>query len=190
MILPVVAYGHPVLKKVAEDIPADYPGLKELIENMWETMYQSDGVGLAAPQVNRSIRAIVIDASAFDEKYPETKHFKKAFLNARIYKEEGDEYSFNEGCLSFPGLREDILRKPVIHMTYMDENFVEYDEWFDGVIARIIQHEYDHIEGIVFVDRIPSLKKLLLKRRLSDISKGNVEVAYRMLFPQVKKGRK
>ena len=190
MILPVVAYGHPVLKKVAEEIPVDYPHLNELIGNMWETMYQSDGVGLAAPQVNRSIRLIVIDASAFAEKYPESEHFKKAFLNPKIYKEEGDDFSFNEGCLSFPGLREDILRKPVIYMRYMDENFVEHDERFDGVIARIIQHEYDHIEGIVFVDRIPSLKRMLLKRRLTDISKGNVEVSYKMLFPQIKKRRR
>ncbi|MEI6173714.1 MAG: peptide deformylase [Bacteroidota bacterium] len=190
MTLPVVAYGHPVLKKVAEEIPSDYPDLKGFIENMWETMYQSDGVGLAAPQVNRSIRLIVIDASAFMEKYPETEFFKKVLINAQIYKEEGEEFSFNEGCLSFPGLREDIVRKPVIHIRYLDENFVEHDERFDGVIARVVQHEYDHIEGIVFVDRIPSLKKMLLKRRLSDISKGNVEVSYKMLFPQVKKGRR
>jgi peptide deformylase len=190
MILPVVAYGHPVLKKVAEDVAPDYPGLKEFIDNMWETMYVSDGVGLAAPQVNRSLRIFVIDASAFTEKHPETEHFKKAFINAVIYKEEGDEFSFNEGCLSFPGLREDILRKPVIYIRYMDENFVEHDERYDGVIARIIQHEYDHIEGIVFVDRIPSLKKMLLKRRLADISRGNVEVAYKMMFTLVKKGRK
>jgi peptide deformylase len=190
MILPVVAYGHPVLKKVAENISLDYPGLKQFIADMWETMYVSDGVGLAAPQVNRSVRLFVIDASAFAEKYPETEHFKMAFINAELYREEGDEFSFNEGCLSFPGLREDILRKPVINIRFLDENFVEHDERYDGVIARIIQHEYDHIEGIVFVDRIPTLKKMLLKRRLTDISKGNVEVAYRMLFPQFKKGRK
>ena len=190
MILPVVAYGHPVLKKVAEDITPDHPNLNQFIADMWETMYISDGVGLAAPQVNRSIRLFVIDAAAFAEKYPGSENFKKAFLNAYIYNEEGDEFSFNEGCLSFPGLREDIMRKPVIHIRYMDENFVEHDEVYDGVIARVIQHEYDHIEGIVFVDRITSLKKMLLKRRLSDISKGNVDVAYRMMFPQIKKGRK
>jgi peptide deformylase len=190
MILPVVAYGHPVLKKIAEDIVPDYPDLKQFIADVWETMYESDGVGLAAPQVNRAIRLFVIDASPFAEKYPETEHFKKAFLNARIYKEEGDEYSFNEGCLSFPGLREDIMRKPVIHIRYLDENFVKHDDRYEGVIARVIQHEYDHIEGIVFVDRIPSLKKMLLKRRLTDISKGNVDVAYRMLFPQLKRGKK
>ncbi len=190
MILPVVAYGHSVLKRVSDPIDSGYPGFNEFLENMWETMYQSDGVGLAAPQVNRSIRVFVIDASAFAEKFPESKNFKKAFINAQIYKEEGEEYSFNEGCLSFPGLREDIMRKPVIYLKYMDENFIEHDERFDGVIARVIQHEYDHIEGIVFVDRIPSLKKMLLKRRLSDISKGNVEVSYRMLFSLVKKGRR
>ncbi len=190
MILPVVAYGHPVLKKVAETITPDYPDLNQLIADMWETMYVSDGVGLAAPQVNRSIRLFVIDASAFEEKYPGTGNFKKAFLNAEIYKEEGEEFSFNEGCLSFPGLREDIMRKPVVHIRYMDENFVEHDEMYEGVIARVIQHEYDHIEGIVFVDRVTSLKKMLLKRRLSDISKGNVDVAYRMLFPQLKRGKK
>ncbi len=190
MILPFVAYGHPVLKKVAEPVAPDHPDFKEFLENMWETMYQSDGVGLAAPQVNRSIRVIVIDASAFTEKFPESEHFKKALINAHIYKEEGEEYPFNEGCLSFPGLREDIMRKPVIHIRYQDENFVEHDETYDGVIARIIQHEYDHIEGIVFVDRLPSLKKMLLKRRLSDISRGNVEVSYRMTFPQLKRGRK
>lgn len=190
MILPVVAYGHPVLKKVAENIPRDYPGLDQFIADLWETMYVSDGVGLAAPQVNRSIRLFVVDASAFAEKYPEASQFKKAFINADIYHQEGDEFSFNEGCLSFPGLREDILRKPVIHIRYLDENFIEHDERYDGVVARIIQHEYDHIEGIVFVDRIPTLKKMLLKRRLTDISKGDVEVSYRMLFPQLKKGRK
>jgi peptide deformylase len=190
MILPVVAYGHPVLKKVAVDITAGHPGLAQFIADLWETMYVSDGVGLAAPQVNQSIRIFVIDASAFSEKYPETAGFKRTFINAKIYHEEGDEFAFNEGCLSFPGLREDILRKPVIHIRYKDDNFVEHDERFDGVVARIIQHEYDHIEGIVFVDRIPSLRKMLLKRRLSDISKGNVEVAYRMLFPLMKKGKK
>jgi len=190
MILPVVAYGHPVLKKVAEEIGPDYPGLKQFIDDLWETMYVSDGVGLAAPQLNRSIRVFVVDASAFAEKHPEAAGFKMTFINARIYREDGEEFSFNEGCLSFPGLREDVFRKPVIYIRYHDENFVEHDERYEGVVARIIQHEYDHIEGIVFVDRIPSLKKLLLKRRLTDISKGNVEVAYKMLFPMLKKNRK
>ncbi|NCA77008.1 MAG: peptide deformylase [Alphaproteobacteria bacterium] len=189
MILPVVAYGHPVLKKVATPITPDFPSLQDFIRDMWDTMYVSDGVGLAAPQVGKSIRLFVIDASPFSEKYPEAENFKQVFINAEIYREEGDDFSFNEGCLSFPGLREDIVRKPVIYIRYQDENFVQHDKKFEGVVARVIQHEYDHIEGIVFVDRLPSLKKMLLKRRLTDISKGNVDVAYRMVFPQMKRGR-
>ncbi len=190
MILPVVAYGHPVLKKAAQEIDPSYPDLKEFIADMFETMYQSDGVGLAAPQVNRSIRIFTVDASGFAEKYPEAKDFRKVFINAKIYNEEGTEWSFNEGCLSFPGLREDILRKPVVHIRYMDEEFREYDETYDGIIARVIQHEYDHIEGIVFVDRMSSLKRMLIKGKLADISKGNVDVDYKMLFPLLKKRRK
>lgn len=190
MILPIVAYGHPVLKKVAAEISPDYPGLREFIADMWDTMYVSDGVGLAAPQVNRPVRVIVIDASPFADKHPEAIGFKKAFINPVLYKEEGEEVSFNEGCLSFPGIREDILRKSVVYVKYFDENFQEHDEQFTGIAARVFQHEYDHIEGIVFVDRIPSLKKMLLKRKLTDISKGNVEVSYKMLFPALKKGRK
>jgi len=190
MILPVVAYGHPVLKKIAEDIPPDFQELPSFLENMWDTMYQSDGVGLAAPQVNRSLRLFVIDAVPYAEKHPDTVGFKKVFINARIYKQEGEEYSFNEGCLSFPGLREDVLRKPVIYIKYLDEKLNLHDERYEGVLARIIQHEYDHIDGIVFVDRVSSLRKMLLKGKLNDISRGNVEVSYRMLFPQLKKGRK
>ncbi len=190
MVLPVVAYGHPVLKKVAEDIPPDYPQLKEFIIDMFDSMYVADGVGLAAPQVNRSIRLFVIDASGYAEKFPEANGFKKVFINARIYQEEGEEIAFNEGCLSFPGLREDIIRKPVIYIRYRDENFEEKDEKYEGVLARIIQHEYDHTEGIVFVDRISSLRKMLLNRRLSDISKGEVEVEYKMIFPARRKGRR
>ncbi|HNW73703.1 MAG TPA: peptide deformylase [Bacteroidales bacterium] len=189
MILPVVAYGHPILKKVATPITPDFPSLQDFIRDMWDTMYVSDGVGLAAPQVGKSIRLFVIDASPFSEKYPEAENFKQVFINAEIYREEGDDFSFNEGCLSFPGLREDIVRKPVIYIRYQDENFVQHDKKFEGVVARVIQHEYDHIEGIVFVDRLPSLKKMLLKRRLTDISKGNVDVAYRMVFPQMKRSR-
>ena len=190
MILPVVAYGHPVLKKVAKEIDPSYPNLKEFIADMFETMYQSDGVGLAAPQVNHSIRLFLVDSSPFAEKHPEAENFRKVFINARIYKEEGEEWSFNEGCLSFPGLREDIIRKPVIHIRYLDENFQPHDDIFDGINARIIQHEYDHIEGIVFVDRMSSLRKMILKGRLNDISKGKVEVGYKMLFPLLKKGRR
>jgi peptide deformylase len=190
MILPVVAYGHPVLKKVAQEIDPSYPKLKEFIADMFETMYQSDGVGLAAPQVNQSIRLFVIDSNGFADKYPEAKDFKKVFINPEIYKYEGEEFTFNEGCLSFPGLREDIVRKPVIHIKYFDEDFQPHDERIDGVNARVIQHEYDHIEGIVFVDRMSSLRKMIIKGKLNDISKGNVDVAYRMLFPMMKRGRK
>ncbi len=190
MILPVVAYGHPILKKVAKEIGPDYPELQGFVADMFETMYQSDGVGLAAPQVNRSIRLFVIDATVFADKHPEARDFKKVFINAKIYHEEGDEWSFNEGCLSFPGLREDIMRKPVIRIRYVDENFVPHDDRFDGIVARVIQHEYDHTEGILMVDRISPLRKMLLRGRLNDISKGNVEVSYKMIFPMVKKGRK
>ncbi len=190
MILPVVAYGHPVLKKVAEEISSEYPHLNEFIDDLFETMYLADGVGLAAPQVNRSIRVFVIDASGYADRYPEAHGFKKVFINAEIYRKEGEEIAFNEGCLSFPGLREDVMRKPVIYIRYRDANFIEKDERYEGVLSRIIQHEYDHIEGIVFVDRISSLRKMLLKRRLSEISKGEVEVEYKMTFPAKKKGRK
>lgn len=190
MILPVVAYGHPVLKKKAQPVGPDYPDLKQFIADMFETMYQSDGVGLAAPQVNRSIRIFTIDATVFADKHPEAEGFKRVFINAEIYQEEGEEWAFNEGCLSFPGLREDIFRKPVIRMRYVDEDFREHDETFDGIVARVIQHEYDHIEGIVFTDRMSSLKKMLIKGKLNDISRGNVEVDYRMLFPLLKKNRK
>jgi len=190
MVLPVVAYGHPVLKKVAKEIDPSYPNLKEFIADMFETMNQSEGVGLAAPQVNRSIRLFVVDSSAFAEKYPEAADFRRVFINATIYKEEGEEWTFNEGCLSFPGLREDITRKPVIYIKYFDENFQPHDERIDGINARIVQHEYDHIQGIVFVDRMSSLRKIILKGRLNDISKGKVEVAYKMLFPLMKRGQR
>ena len=188
--MPVVAYGHPVLKKVAKEIDPSFPNLKEFIADMFETMYQSDGVGLAAPQVNQSIQLFIVDSSPFAEKHPETENFRKVFINARIYKEEGEEWSFNEGCLSFPGVREEIIRKPIIHIRYFDENFQPQDQKFDGINARIIQHEYDHIEGIVFVDRMSSLRRMILKGKLNDISKGKIEVAYKMLFPLLKKGRK
>lgn len=189
MILPVVAYGHPVLKKKAVDADPSDPGLPQFLSDLWETMYHSDGVGLAAPQVNKSIRIFVIDASGYAESYPEVNGFKKTFINAQIYKEEGEEWSFNEGCLSFPGLREDIMRKPVIHIRYLDEQFQPHDERYEGILSRIIQHEFDHIEGVVMVDRISSLRRMLLRRRLADISMGKVEVDYKMIFPVLKKSR-
>ena len=183
MILPIVAYGHPTLKKVADEIDQDYEGLDQLLENMFETMYASQGVGLAAPQVNKGIRLFIVDASPYADEYPEVAEFKKVFINPYILEEKGEEWSFNEGCLSVPGLREDILRKPKIVIEYQDRDFNIIEEEYDGVIARIIQHEYDHIEGTIFVDKVNPLRKVLLKRKLQDISTGNVDVNYRMIFP-------
>jgi len=190
MLLPIVAYPHPVLKKVSVEIGPGYPELEQFLADLWETMYLADGVGLAAPQVNRSIRIFVIDASVLSQhRHPETAGFRKTFINAKLYKEEGAEEIHNEGCLSFPGLHEDILRKSVIHIRYLDEHFQEHDEQYNGILARIIQHEYDHIEGITMADRITPLKKMLLKRRLKEIAEGKVEVHYKMIFPGEKRRR-
>lgn len=189
MVLPIVAYGDPVLKKVAEDITPQYPGLKEFISDMFDTMYNAKGVGLAAPQVGRAVRIFIIDTEPFseDEEYEDEKEalvaFRKVFINARILSEEGEEWPFNEGCLSIPRIREDVYRMPLVRIRYMDENFVEHEEEYSGIIARVIQHEYDHIEGVLFTDRINPLRKRLLKRKLSDISKGNVSIEYKMRFP-------
>jgi peptide deformylase len=185
MVLPVVAYGDPVLKQRAEDIEQDYPELKKLIADMFETMYAANGVGLAAPQIGRAVRLFVIDGSPFaeDDENPEMEGFKKVFINPEIVEEEGKEWPFNEGCLSIPTVREDVYRKPKIRLKYYDENFEFHDENFDGLKARIIQHEFDHIEGILFIDRINGLKRRLLKSKLNNISKGSVDVAYRMRFP-------
>ncbi len=182
MILPIVAYGDPVLKKVAEEIDSDYPGLEKLIADMFETMYSSKGVGLAAPQINKSIRLFIIDASPFADEYPELEGWKKTFINPRILEEEGEEWNFNEGCLSIPGIREDVERKPELILEYEDENFELHEEKFDGVVARVIQHEYDHLEGVLFTDHLSPLKKRLLKGKLNDISKGIVDVSYKMKF--------
>lgn len=182
MILPIVAYGDPVLKKVAEEIDSDYPGLENLIADMFETMYSSKGVGLAAPQINKSIRLFIIDASPFADEYPELEGWKKTFINPRILEEEGEEWDFNEGCLSIPGIREDVERKPELILEYEDENFELHEEKFDGVVARVIQHEYDHLEGVLFTDHLSPLKKRLLKGKLNDISKGIVDVNYKMKF--------
>ncbi len=184
MILPIVAYGDPVLKKVAEEIDSDYPGLEKLIADMFETMYSSKGVGLAAPQINKSIRLFIIDASPFADEYPELEGWKKTFINPRILEEEGEEWDFNEGCLSIPGIREDVERKPELILEYEDENFELHEEKFDGVVARVIQHEYDHLEGVLFTDHLSPLKKRLLKGKLNDISKGIVDVNYKMKFPK------
>jgi len=184
MILPIVAYGDPVLKKKAVDIEEQYPNLKELIDNMFDTMENANGVGLAAPQIGKAIRLFVIDASPFEDKDPELADFVQVFINAQILEESGKEWVFNEGCLSIPTVREDIMRKPNILIRYYDEHFDYYEEEFSGLAARIIQHEYDHIEGKLFTDRISALKRTLLKGKLNDISKGKVDVDYKMKFPK------
>lgn len=190
MMLPILAYGHPNLRKVAEDIDKDYPELDALIENMFASMYESNGVGLAAPQINKSIRLFMVDASAYEEQHPEAKDFKRVFINAYIVEDSGDDYAFEEGCLSVPGIHEDVMRPPKIKMEYYDTDWNFHTEEFDGMVARIIQHEYDHLEGTMFVDHLQPLKKTLLRRKLADIGKGNVDVDYRMIFPQMKKGRR
>ena len=196
MILPIVAYGDPVLRKKAVEIPQDYPELKELVANMFETMYGASGVGLAAPQIGKAIRLFVVDATPFaddedlsDEEQERLRTFKKAFINPQILEETGDEWAFSEGCLSIPGINEDVFRCPIIKIKYQDEDFNEYVEEFDGLLARVIQHEYDHIEGILFTDKLSSLKKRIIKSKLAGISKGKVNADYRMRFPAVKKGR-
>jgi len=189
MLLPITAYGHPTLKKVAKDIDEDYPMLNELIENMFETMYAAEGVGLAAPQVNKSIRLFIIDATPYAEEIEGAADFKKIFLNPHIMEEEGEEVLHEEGCLSIPLIREQVSRKPDIRIEYYDENWEFHDESYTGMLARIIQHEYDHLEGKLFVEKISSLRKTLLKRKLQDITKGNVKVDYKMIFPAQKRRR-
>lgn len=194
MILPIVAYGNPVLKRVADEITSDYPNLSELIENMWETMYAAHGVGLAAPQIGLSIRLFVIDASLFvdeeemdQEEIDTLKDLKKVFINPIIEEEEGELWSFNEGCLSIPDVREDVSRKEEIVVSYVDENFTPQQLKLKGLAARVVQHEYDHIQGVLFTDHLSPLKKRLIKKRLTSISKGSVSVEYRMKFPKKSK---
>ena len=194
MILPIVAYGNPVLKRVADEITSDYPNLSELIENMWETMYAAHGVGLAAPQIGLSIRLFVIDASLFvdeeemdQEEIDTLKDLKKVFINPIIEEEEGELWSFNEGCLSIPDVREDVSRKEEIVVSYVDENFTPQQLKLKGLAARVVQHEYDHIQGVLFTDHLSPLKKMLIKKRLTSISKGSVSVEYRMKFPKKSK---
>ncbi|PZX63677.1 peptide deformylase [Hydrotalea sandarakina] len=189
MILPIVAYGNPILRKPAAPITADYPGLKELIDDMWETMYASSGVGLAGPQVNKPIRLFVIDSAQIfanmeedDERYPDEPGIKKVFINAELIDLTGEEWVYNEGCLSIPKIREDIQRPELITLKYVDENFVPHTETFTGLTARVIQHEYDHIDGKLFIDYLKPLKKKLLQGKLNDISKGKIKVDYKMLF--------
>ena len=182
MIYPITAYGDPVLRKKAARIDNNYPDLDVLIANMFETMYHSLGVGLAAPQIGLPIRLFVIDSSPFKEDDELADGFKKVFINAQTISETGRMWKFNEGCLSIPGVREDVQRHDTILLRYMDENFKEQEEEFSGLRARIIQHEYDHIEGVLFTDKLTPLKKKLLKGKLTDISKGIVDVDYRMKF--------
>ncbi|MGK0387145.1 MAG: peptide deformylase [Patiriisocius sp.] len=196
MILPIVAYGDPVLRKECKEITAAYPNLDALLENMYETMYEASGVGLAAPQIGLPIRVFLVDASPFADEdemdaaeLAEIEGFKKTFINATILEEEGDEWAFNEGCLSIPDVREDVFRQPDITLEYYDENFKMHTEKFTGIIARIIQHEYDHIEGILFTDKLSALKKRIIKGKLANISKGKIKIEYRMRFPNAKKKR-
>lgn len=184
MIYPIVVYGSPVLRKVAEDIDKDYPNLEEFIKNMWDTMYVSDGVGLAAPQVGKSVRLFVIDASPFEEDEPHLKDFKKTFINAKITDESEEEITMNEGCLSIPLLREDVSRPKKIRIEYYDEDFNFHDEWFEGMAARVIQHEYDHTEGTLFTDKVAPIKKRLLKGKLNAITKGKFKVDYKVRLPK------
>jgi len=188
MILPIIAYGDPILRKPCAAIESNSPELRQLIADIFETMENAKGIGLAAPQIGKSIRLFVADGNSFsdDEKHPELKGFKKVFINAQMLAETGEEWAYNEGCLSIPKIREDVNRKPVIRIRYVDENFLPHEETFTGLAARIVQHEYDHIEGKLFTDRISPLRRTLLKRRLSDIAKGNVEVEYKMKFPRKK----
>ena len=177
MILPVTVYGHPVLRKVASDIQPDYPGLDELIENMFITMHYADGIGLAAPQIGLSIRLFVIDLSPMGEDAPEFADFKKIFINAKIVEISGEEVVEEEGCLSLPNIREKVTRKSKIRIQYMDEKFVSHDEIYEGWIARVIQHEYDHIDGTLFVDRISPLRRRMLAGKLNAIAKGKVSTS-------------
>src|ERR1700760_4941234 len=192
MILPIVAYGNPVLRQIAKDITPDYADLAKLIEDMWETMYSSNGVGLAAPQINRDIRLFIIDSHQVFEnleenekdKYPDGPGVKQVFINAHVTGVDGEEWAYNEGCLSIPKIREDIYRSEEVTLEYVDENFEPHTTTFNGISARIILHEYDHIEGKLFIDYLKPLKRKLLKSKLDDITKGKINVDYKIAFPR------
>jgi peptide deformylase len=192
MILPIVAYGSPILRKVCSDITPGYPGLEKLVADMWETMYNSNGVGLAAPQINKDIRLFVMDSEQIfanqeeDEKddFPDAPGYKGVFINAHITELNGEEWSYNEGCLSIPKIREDVYREEEVTLEFDDEHFNHHTKTFNGITARVILHEYDHIEGKLFIDYIKPLKRKLLQRKLTDITKGNISVDYRMVFPK------
>lgn len=192
MILPIVAYGSPVLRKIAEEITPEYEGLEKLLGDMWETMYNSNGVGLAAPQINKSVRIFTMDSEQIFEndedgdtdEYPDKPGFKGTFINAHIVELDGEPWKYNEGCLSIPKVREDIIRHETVTLSYVDGNFISQVKTFRGITARIILHEYDHLEGKLFIDHIKPLKRTLLKRKLDDITKGKIKVDYRMVFPK------
>jgi peptide deformylase len=192
MILPIVAYGADILRSKGKEITPDYPNLAKLIDDMWETMYASNGVGLAAPQINKDIRLFVIDSAQIFEnqeedekgKYPDEPGVKQAFINAQIKSLDGEEWAYNEGCLSIPKIREDVMRNETVTLTYVDENFVPQEKTFNGITARVILHEYDHIEGTLFIDYLKPFKRKLLRGKLDDISKGKVRADYKMIFPK------
>ncbi len=192
MVLPVIAYGHPVLRKICEDVDSQYPELKKLIEDMWETMYHTNGVGIAAPQVGKAIRVFVIDTNQvvddFDDEdrrlYPNEKPYKGVFINAEKIEETGTPWAYNEGCLSIPKVREDVRRPASVTIEFLNANFENQTMTFHGITARVILHEYDHIEGKLFIDYLPALKKRLIRKKLDDISTGKVKVDYRMVFPK------
>ena len=196
MILPIIAYGDPVLRKLGKSIDKEYPALESLLKNMFETMYGAKGIGLAAPQIGLPIRIFIVDATPFkDDEELELEErnflstFKQVFINAKIIDETGDEWVFNEGCLSIPDVREDVFRNETVKIEYLDEKFEKHTKEFSGIAARIIQHEYDHIQGILFTDKLSSLKKRLIKGKLANISKGKIRIDYRMRFPYMKKKR-
>jgi peptide deformylase len=191
MIRPIVAYGDPVLKKKAEEIDENFPNLKQLIADMFETMYAASGVGLAAPQIGESIRVFIVDANPFAEGEdgdPTCAGFKRVFINPIIFEESGEEWPFEEGCLSIPNIREEVSRQEVVKIEYYDENWDLYEEELDGFCARVVQHEYDHIEGVLFTDKIGPLRRKMIQSKLQDIARGHTNVSYRMRFP--KKTRK
>ena len=187
MILPILAYNHPNLRIKAEPVGKDYPDLPQLLEDMWETLRKSDGVGLAAPQINKSIKLFIVDARHYESKFPETKNFAKVFINPEIIKMSEETIYYPEGCLSIPGIYEDVDRPKTITINYFDENWQEHTDTYTTIIARIIQHEYDHLDGILFPDRLPMVRKVLIKKKLDNINKGNVNIDYPMIFSNKKK---
>ncbi len=187
MILPIYAFGQPVLKKVAKPIDKDYPELKQLIENMWDTMYHANGVGLAAPQIGLPIRLFVVDSEQMmDDEKEKGTGVKKVFINAQKVEEGGDPWDFEEGCLSIPDVRGDVNRPAQLKLKYLDENFEEHEELFTGINARVIQHEYDHIDGILFTELLKPIKRRLVKRKLENIKKGKISPEYKMKFARLK----